>query len=76
MEGHCDERGSAAYNIGLGARRAERVVAVLESLGIPAARLGAGSYGSERPQCTVSAESCWQRNRRAHLEVRFPPTEP
>lgn len=76
VEGHCDERGSAAYNLGLGARRAERAVAVLESLGIPPSRLRSISYGNERPQCTVAAESCWRRNRRAHLEARFALTPP
>jgi peptidoglycan-associated lipoprotein len=71
VEGHCDKRGSAAYNLGLGARRAERTAAVLETLGLPTERLRTVSYGSERPQCEVSAESCWRLNRRAHLELRM-----
>jgi peptidoglycan-associated lipoprotein len=71
VEGHCDERGSAAYNLALGDRRAERAAAILETLGLPAGRLHRISYGNERPQCETSVESCWRRNRRAHLELRI-----
>ena len=67
IEGHCDERGSAEYNLGLGDRRANAAKEFLVQLGVPADRLGVISYGKERPQCTESEESCWQRNRRAHL---------
>ncbi|HUB82878.1 MAG TPA: OmpA family protein [Bryobacteraceae bacterium] len=69
VEGHCDERGSAEYNIGLGDRRASSAKEFLVSLGVPGDRLKTVSYGKERPQCTESTESCWQRNRRAHLSV-------
>lgn len=67
IEGHCDERGSAEYNLGLGDRRATAAKEFLTQLGIPADRLTTISYGKERPQCTESNESCWQKNRRAHF---------
>ena len=67
VEGHCDERGSAEYNLGLGDRRATAAKDFLAQLGVPADRLKTISYGKERPQCTESNEGCWQRNRRAHF---------
>jgi peptidoglycan-associated lipoprotein len=67
IEGHCDERGSAEYNLGLGDRRATSARDFLVQLGVPADRLKTISYGKERPQCTESDESCWQKNRRVHL---------
>ncbi|HEY2013426.1 MAG TPA: OmpA family protein [Bryobacteraceae bacterium] len=67
VEGHCDERGSAEYNLGLGDRRSSSARDFLIQLGVPADRLKPISYGKERPQCTESNESCWQRNRRAHF---------
>jgi peptidoglycan-associated lipoprotein len=70
VEGHCDERGSAEYNLGLGDRRASRAIADLAQLGLPAANFAPVSYGKEAPQCTESAERCWSRNRRAHFVVR------
>jgi len=69
VEGHCDERGSAEYNLGLGDRRATSARDFLVQLGIPADRLKTISYGKERPVCTESDETCWQRNRRAHFSV-------
>jgi peptidoglycan-associated lipoprotein len=69
VEGHCDERGSAEYNLGLGDRRATSVRDYLVQLGVPADRLKTISYGKERPVCTESDESCWQRNRRAHFSA-------
>jgi len=69
IEGHCDERGSAEYNLGLGDRRASAAKDFLTQLGVPGDRLKTISYGKERPQCTDSNESCWQRNRRAHFAV-------
>ncbi|MBM3773706.1 MAG: OmpA family protein [Acidobacteria bacterium] len=67
IEGHCDERGSAEYNLGLGDRRAASARDFLVQLGVPPDRLKTISYGKERPQCTESDEDCWQRNRRAHV---------
>ncbi|HVN03202.1 MAG TPA: peptidoglycan-associated lipoprotein Pal [Bryobacteraceae bacterium] len=67
IEGHCDERGSAEYNLALGDRRAASTKDFLAKLGVPAAKLKVISYGKERPQCTEHNEECWQRNRRAHF---------
>jgi peptidoglycan-associated lipoprotein len=67
VEGHCDERGSAEYNLGLGDRRANSTRDYLLSLGISGNRIRTISYGKERPQCTESNEGCWQRNRRSHF---------
>lgn len=64
VEGHCDERGSIEYNIGLGDRRAKAAKAYLVNLGIPASRISTISYGKERPLCTEHTESCWWQNRR------------
>ena len=67
IEGHCDERGSAEYNLGLGDRRANSAREYLVSLGMDANRIRTISYGKERPQCSDQTEDCWQRNRRAHF---------
>jgi peptidoglycan-associated lipoprotein len=67
IEGHCDERGSAEYNLGLGDRRATSAKDFLVSLGVPADRLKTISYGKERPQCTEADEGCYQKNRRVHF---------
>jgi len=67
VEGHCDERGSAEYNLGLGDRRATSAKEFLVQLGVPGDRLKTISYGKERPACTESNEACWQKNRRAHF---------
>jgi peptidoglycan-associated lipoprotein len=67
IEGHADERGSAEYNLALGDRRAHAVEEFLSSQGIPGPQLAVVSYGKERPVCTDESESCWQRNRRAHV---------
>ncbi len=70
IEGHCDERGSEEYNLGLGDRRATAAKSFLVNLGIPAQRLRTISYGKDRPQCTEHSEDCWQRNRRAHFSLK------
>lgn len=67
LEGHCDERGSAEYNLGLGDRRATSAKEFLTQVGLPADRLKTISYGKERPACTESNEECWAKNRRAHF---------
>ena len=72
IEGHCDERGSTEYNIGLGDRRSSAAKDYLVSLGISAARLETVSYGKERPFCFESNEECWQSNRRGHFVI-LPP---
>jgi peptidoglycan-associated lipoprotein len=67
IEGHCDERGSAEYNLGLGDRRSAAAKDYLVQLGVPADKLKTISFGKERPQCTASSEDCWQKNRRVHF---------
>ncbi len=69
IEGHCDERGTNEYNLGLGDRRAKAVKDYLVALGVSASRLQTVSYGEERPLCTESTEECWAKNRRAHFVV-------
>lgn len=67
IEGHCDDRGSTEYNIGLGERRAQAAKNYLISLGITTDRMDTVSWGKERPFCTEQTEACWQQNRRAHF---------
>ncbi|MBV9154997.1 MAG: OmpA family protein [Acidobacteriaceae bacterium] len=69
IEGHCDERGSAEYNIALGDRRAAATRDALAGLGVPGDKLKTISYGKERPLCTDATEDCYQRNRRAHFSA-------
>lgn len=69
IEGHCDERGSEEYNLGLGDRRATSAKRYLANLGIDDSRIQTTSYGKERPFCTEHNESCWQQNRRGHLAM-------
>ena len=67
IEGHCDERGSAEYNMALGQERADAAKAYLVQVGIPSAQLGTVSYGKEKPACDEHDEACWQKNRRVHI---------
>ena len=69
IEGHCDERGTAEYNLGLGERRASAAKAYLVELGVPADRIMIVSKGKESPFCTDSNEACWQQNRRGHFVI-------
>lgn len=69
IEGHCDERGTSAYNLALGERRANAAKSYLVSLGVAQDRIRTISYGKERPFCFESHEGCWQQNRRAHFLV-------
>ncbi len=69
IEGHCDERGSAEYNLGLGDRRAQATKDALVSMGVPGDKLKTVSYGKERPLCTDPSEDCYARNRRAHFSA-------
>jgi peptidoglycan-associated lipoprotein len=69
IEGHCDERGTSAYNIALGDRRAESAKAFLLDLGIVASQLSTISYGEERPVDMGKNEESWAKNRRAHFVV-------
>lgn len=70
LEGHCDERGTTEYNLALGDRRATAAMEFLVNLGVPASKLSKVSLGEERPVCSDEDESCYQRNRRAHLRLR------
>jgi peptidoglycan-associated lipoprotein len=67
IQGYADERGSDEYNIALGDQRAKNAEEFLERLGLPASQLRTVSFGKEKPVCTEHTESCWQRNRRAHI---------
>ncbi len=69
IEGHCDDRGTAEYNLALGAKRAKAARDYLASLAISAERLSTISYGEELPLCHEATESCWEQNRRAHFLV-------
>jgi peptidoglycan-associated lipoprotein len=69
IEGHCDERGSAEYNLALGERRALAARAYLVSLGLAADRLRTVSYGKEFPFDPGHNEAAWTKNRRAHFVV-------
>lgn len=70
VEGHCDERGTAEYNLALGERRAESARAFLIDLGIASSRLSTISYGEERPLDPGSNEEAWAKNRRAQFKTR------
>jgi peptidoglycan-associated lipoprotein len=69
IEGHCDERGTAEYNLALGERRAVAVRTYLVSLGIPPDRVRIVSYGKEFPFDPAHTESAWSKNRRAHFVI-------
>ena len=70
IEGHCDERGTSAYNLVLGEKRAKAVRNYLVELGVIPTHLSVVSYGKERPFCTEHTESCYSQNRRGHLVVK------
>ena len=67
LQGHADERGSRAYNQGLGERRGNAVNSALQANGGAASQLTVVSYGEERPVCTDSGEACWAQNRRVEI---------
>ncbi|MFP6889175.1 MAG: peptidoglycan-associated lipoprotein Pal [Nitrospinota bacterium] len=69
IEGHCDERGTAEYNVALGHRRAQTTKDYLVSLGVSASRIDTVSYGEERPADARSHELAWVKNRRAKFNV-------
>ena len=70
VEGHCDERGTTAYNLVLGQKRANVVREYYVNLGIPVERIGMISYGEEHPVCSDKTESCWGKNRRGETKIR------
>lgn len=69
VEGHCDERGTAEYNLSLGERRAVAAKTYLVSLGVAAERLRTVSYGKEFPFDPGHDEAAWAKNRRAHFVI-------
>jgi peptidoglycan-associated lipoprotein len=69
IEGHCDERGSREYNLVLGEKRAQETRRYLLSLGLKNS-ITVTSFGKERPVCSEPDESCYWKNRRAHLVVQ------
>jgi peptidoglycan-associated lipoprotein len=68
VEGHCDDRGTAAYNVALGARRAEVVKRYLAELGV-AAPIETVSFGEELPLAAGADDKAWAQNRRAELRL-------
>jgi peptidoglycan-associated lipoprotein len=70
IEGHCDERGSAEYNLALGQKRADAAMNYLTSLGINANRISTVSYGKENPLDPGSNEAAWAKNRRDHFVLK------
>jgi len=70
IEGHCDERGTAEYNMALGERRAESARAYLVSLGVSREVLSTVSFGKEKPLDPGHNEEAWAKNRRAHFVVQ------
>jgi peptidoglycan-associated lipoprotein len=69
VEGHCDDRGTDAYNIALGEQRAESIKIILAGLGIGTNRLNTVSYGEERPIATRHDDASWAKNRRAQFVI-------
>lgn len=67
IEGFCDERGSAEYNVALGDARAKAAKDYLVNAGVASGQLDTVSYGKENPVCTEHDETCWQKNRRVHI---------
>ena len=70
VEGHCDERGTNEYNLGLGERRARAVRDYLVAGGIDAKRISTISYGEERPFVLGHDEAAWKWNRRGHFVIQ------
>ncbi len=69
LEGRGDERGTAAYNLVLGERRARTVQGYLESLGLDVGLIKTISYGKDRPLCVEHSEACWAQNRSVHFSL-------
>jgi peptidoglycan-associated lipoprotein len=67
IEGYCDERGSAEYNVALGDARAKAAKDYLVNAGVSGNQLDTVSFGKENPVCTEHDEACWQKNRRVHI---------
>ncbi len=70
IEGHCDERGTAEYNIALGERRGKAALDFYTAYGVKLERLNWISYGKERPFDAGHNEDAWAKNRRAHMVIQ------
>lgn len=70
IEGHCDERGTKAYNLSLGEKRAKAAKDYLVSMGVAGQRITIISYGKERPFDPGHNEAAWAKNRRAHFVIK------
>ena len=70
IEGHCDERGTAEYNLVLGERRAQAVKNYLADLGVSFSRINIVSYGKERPFCKEPTSACYEQNRTGHFVLQ------
>ncbi len=74
LEGNCDERGTAEYNLALGERRAKSVAAFLENEGVKKAQIKTVSYGKEKPVDAGHDESAWAKNRR--VDINYTANQP
>lgn len=70
VAGHCDDRGTVAYNLALGQKRAKEVRDYYIRLGVDGRNVATISYGKEQPNCSDANEECWSKNRRAVTGVR------
>ncbi len=70
IQGHCDERGTVAYNLALGQKRSRAVRDYYRALGVPMSRMSTISFGKEKPDCPDATEECWRANRRAETRAR------
>jgi peptidoglycan-associated lipoprotein len=70
LEGNADERGSAAYNLALGEKRATSVKKMLVTLGVPSTQIKVVSYGKSKPVMDCHDEKCWQENRRVDFKIK------
>ncbi|MFI5346706.1 MAG: OmpA family protein [Elusimicrobiota bacterium] len=69
VAGHCDERGTVAYNLALGQKRAKEVRDYYINLGVDGTRVATISFGKEQPICSESTDDCWSKNRRAETRA-------
>lgn len=70
IEGNCDDRGSNAYNMALGEKRAKAVEAYMVAMGISPSRMETVSYGEERPLMMGQTEEAYAANRRVHFVIK------
>lgn len=70
IDGHCDERGSAEYNMALGQKRADQAKEYLVSYGVSSSRITTNSWGEERPSLEGQDESSWAKNRRDEFSIQ------